>query len=281
MNLWRFVWPARLDHRTAGDRGPLAGDRIGGGPGQRPVRGLGAEGRQPRPPDLPRQPELVGAGRAVRHPDRPAGPEPPGGAAAGRVLDDVARRQGVRVQDPQGRQVQHGQRAQRARRQVRPGPAPDDRPRPALHDPGRLQPDRRHRRLHRQDGAELPLPGLAGDPLPARRDGHRRSEGDPREVRRARQGAEVRLALQQQRGGRRVHHRGVQAERPRRPGRRTRPTGRAGAASTSSGSSWRRCPRSRPGSCASRRAISTSRRSARPSSPTSSSASRTRSCRSS
>ena len=82
-------------------------------------------------------------------------------------------------------------------------------------------------------------------------DGHRRiPRSIQREVRRARQGAEVRLALQQQRGRWRVHRRGVQAERPGRPGRRTRPTGRAGAASTSSGSSWRRCPRSRPGSCA-------------------------------
>ena len=44
------------------------------------------------------------------------------------------------------------------------------------------------------------------------------SQGDPREVRRARQGAEVRLALQQQRGRGRVRRRGVQAERPRRPG---------------------------------------------------------------
>ena len=58
-------------------------------------------------------------------------------------------------------------------------------------------------------------------------------------------------------------------------------TGRGGVASTSSGSSWRRSPRSRPASSGSRRATSTWPRSARRSSPTWSSASRTRSCPSS
>ena len=127
----------------------------------------------------------------------------------------------------------------------------------------------------------FPVPGLAGDPLPAGGDGHRRSQGDPGEVRRAHQGAEVRLALQQQRRARARTSSRSSSRTTASSWSRTRTTGRGGAASTSSGSSWRRSPRSRPASCGSRRAISTSRRSARPSSPTWSSASRTRSCRSS